>query len=133
MNDTSGFYPTTLNTGTGDDYTQVYATGDNTLNINGQNGTDTVYFGGSSVAPLGMQGLNGTINVGNALGLDRTWSWTTRKTPSARLRLLFNDGTNGSGHRAVAGHDQLYRHSGRQHDRVRRQRGQYLHGRRHAG
>ena len=42
VNDTSGFYPTTLNTGTGDDYTQVYATGDNTLNINGQNGTDTV-------------------------------------------------------------------------------------------
>ncbi len=95
VNNTSVFYPTTLNTGMGDDYTQVYATGDNTLNINGQDGIDTVYLGGSSVAPLGMQGLAGTINVTNASGLTNMVIDDSEDTVG-QTALLFNDGVNGS-------------------------------------
>ena len=104
VNNTSGFYATTLNTGTGDDTTTVFATGDNTLNINGQNGTDTVTLGGSTVAPLGMQGLNGTINVGNALGmtslvLDDSQDTVGADRPAVQRR------NQRSGYRPLARHD----------------------------
>ena len=69
---------TVLNTGTGDDTTNVFATGDNTLDINGQAGTDIVDLSNSGSA----QGLNGTINVGNAPAQRRSPS-TTRPTPPA--------------------------------------------------
>ena len=52
VNDTSGFFPTTLNTGTSDDTVAVFATGNNTLTIHGQEGQDSVTLGGSAVAPL---------------------------------------------------------------------------------
>ena len=94
VDDTSGFYPTTLNTGTGNDYTQVYASGDNVLNIDGQNGIDTVYLGGSSVAPLGMQGLSGTINISNDLGLTNI-VLDDSEDPVGQTALLFNDNVNG--------------------------------------
>ena len=38
VNNTTGFYPTTLNTGTGDDTVNVFATGNNTLNIKAKMG-----------------------------------------------------------------------------------------------
>jgi len=59
---------TTLNTGISNDVVQVSATGASTLDIQGQAGTDTVTLGGSTSAPLGMQGLNGTISVDNTAG-----------------------------------------------------------------
>ncbi len=95
VNNTSGNYPTTLNTGAGADTTNVFATGDFTLNINGQNGTDTVTLGGSTAAPLGMQGLTGTINVGNAVGLTNLVLDDSQDT-AGQTALLFNDGTNGA-------------------------------------
>ncbi len=95
VDSTSGFFPTTLNTGTGDDTTNVFATGDFTLNINGQNGTDAVTLGASTAAPLGMQGLTGTINVGNALGMTNLVLDDSQDT-TGQTALLFNDGTNGA-------------------------------------
>ena len=92
MNATSAFYPTTLNTGTGDDTTNVFATGDNTLDIHGQAGQDTVTLGADPV--VGMQNLFGTINVDNALGFtDLTLDDSADTT--GQTALLFNDGTNG--------------------------------------
>ena len=94
VDNTSGFYPTTLNTGTGNDFVNVFATGDFTLNIQGQNGDDLVTLGGSGVAPLGMQGLAGTINVDNTLGSTDLVLDDSENTV-ATSALLFNDGTNG--------------------------------------
>ncbi len=94
VDNTSGFYPTTLNTGTGDDTTTVFATGDDTLNIQGQDGTDTVTLGSSLVAPLGMQGLTGTINVDNTLG-STDLVLDDSQDPVGQTALFFNDGTNG--------------------------------------
>ena len=92
VNATSAFYPTTLNTGTGDDTTNVFATGDNTLDIHGQAGQDTVTLGADPV--VGMQNLFGTINVDNALGFtDLTLDDSADTT--GQTALLFNDGTNG--------------------------------------
>ncbi len=86
MNNTTSDVQTTLNTGTGDDTVNVFATGTNTLNIHGQSGSDTVTLGASSSAPLGMQGLNGTINVDNsggstALTLDDSEDTTAARPP----------------------------------------------------
>ena len=64
VNATTRFAPTTLNTGTGNDTVNVFATGNNTLNIHGQDGSDTVTLGNNALAP-GMQALQGTINVDN--------------------------------------------------------------------
>ena len=92
VNATSAFYPTTLNTGTGDDTTNVFATGDNTLDIHGQAGQDTVILGADPV--VGMQNLFGTINVDNDLGFtDLTLDDSADTT--GQTALLFNDGTNG--------------------------------------
>ena len=92
MNATSAFYATTLNTGTGADTTTVFATGDNTLNIHGQQGQDSVTLGSDPVA--GMQNLLGTINVDNAAGFtDLTLDDSADTT--GQTALLFNDGTNG--------------------------------------
>ena len=92
VNATSAFYPTTLNTGTGDDTTNVFATGDNTLDIHGQQGQDTVTLGADPT--VGMQNLFGTINVDNALGFtDLTLDDSADTT--GQTALLFNDGTNG--------------------------------------
>ena len=69
VNNTTSLLDTTLNTGTGADTVNVFATGSDTLNIHGQDGLDTVTLGASTVAPLGMQKLTGTINVlNNAAG-----------------------------------------------------------------
>jgi len=67
VNNTTSFVTTDLNTGTGADTVNVFATGTNTLNIDGQAGADTVTLGG--LAGVGMQDLNGTINVTNDTGL----------------------------------------------------------------
>ena len=86
---------TTLNTGTGADTTTVTATGaGGTLDINGQSGADTVTLGGGTSAPLGMQGLNGTINVTNAGGSTNLVLDDSEDT-TGQTALLFNDGTNG--------------------------------------
>jgi hypothetical protein len=68
VNNTSADFVTTLNGGTGNNVVNVSATGDNTLNINGQGGSDSVNLGGSATTPKGMTGLLGTINVSNATG-----------------------------------------------------------------
>ena len=65
VNDTTDDVETELNTGTGNDTVNVFATGANTLNINGQAGQDTVTLG--AFAAVGMQNLGGTINVSNTL------------------------------------------------------------------
>ncbi|MFI5460191.1 MAG: beta strand repeat-containing protein, partial [Isosphaerales bacterium] len=92
VNATSAFYPTTLNTGLGDDTTNVFATGDNTLDIHGQGGQDAVTLGADPVA--GMQNLFGTINVDNETGFtDLTLDDSADTT--GQTALMFNDGTNG--------------------------------------
>ena len=45
VNNTTSLVETDLNTGTGDDTVNVFATGADTLNINGQDGMDTVTLG----------------------------------------------------------------------------------------
>ncbi|MGA2497783.1 MAG: FG-GAP-like repeat-containing protein, partial [Tepidisphaeraceae bacterium] len=94
VNNTTAFAPTTLNAGTGADSVNVLGTGNNTLNIHGQAGQDTVTLGGNSAPPLGMQGLNGTINVDNTLGFTSLVLDDALDT-AGRTALLFNDGTNG--------------------------------------
>jgi hypothetical protein len=66
VNDTTASQPTDLNTGLGNDTVDVFATGNNTLNVDGQGGQDAVTLGASALD--GMQGLNGTISVGNDAG-----------------------------------------------------------------
>ena len=66
MNNTTSFVTTALNTGIGSDTVNVFATGNNTLNIDGQDGPDTVTLG--ALAVVGMQNLTGTINVANTSG-----------------------------------------------------------------
>jgi Bacterial Ig-like domain len=86
---------TTLNTGTGNDTTDVTATGTgSTLDINGQSGSDTVTLGGSTTAPLGMQGLAGTINVGNAFGFTAL-TLDDSQDPDAQTVQISDDGTGG--------------------------------------
>ena len=94
VNDTSGFYPTTLNTGTGDDFTHVFATGDNTLNINGQDGIDAVTWAAARSRRWACRDLTGTINVDNALGLTNLVLDDSEDT-IGQTALLFNDGANG--------------------------------------
>jgi hypothetical protein len=92
VNGTSAFYPTTLNTGTGDDTTNVLGNGANTLDIHGQAGQDAVILGADPT--VGMQNLFGTINVDNGLGFtDLTLDDSADTT--GQTALLFNDGTNG--------------------------------------
>ena len=95
VNATSANYPTTLNTGTGDDTVNVFSTGDNTLNIQGQDGTDSVTLGASTIAPLGMQGLAGTINVDNTLGSTDLVLDDSADTVGQTAELS-NDGTTGT-------------------------------------
>lgn len=94
VNNTTGFASTTLNTGTGTDTVNVLATGNNTLNLHGQGGADTVTLGANAAPPLGMQGLNGTISVNNSLGFT-TLVLDDALDVTARTPLLFNDGTTG--------------------------------------
>ena len=94
VDNTSAFYPTSVNAGTGDDSVQVFASGDNTLNIRGQERIDTVTLGSSTTAPLGMQALSGTINVNNTRGLTNLVLDDSEDTTGQTV-LLFNDGTNG--------------------------------------
>ena len=67
VNNATKSVATDLNTGLGNDTVNVFATGDNSLAINGQGGTDAVTLGG--LAGVGMQNLGGTINVTNALDI----------------------------------------------------------------
>ena len=94
VNNTSAFYPTTLNTGTGDDTVNVFATGDNTLDIHGQAGTDTVTLGARS-PPSACRNSIGTINVNNALGSTDLVLDDSQDT-TGQTALLTNDGTNGT-------------------------------------
>ena len=66
VNNTTSNVETDLNTGTGADTVDVFATGDNTLSINGQDGLDTVTLG--ALAGVGMQNLGGIISVTNTAG-----------------------------------------------------------------
>jgi hypothetical protein len=66
VNNTTGFQSTSLFTGVGDDTVNVFATGDSTLDIDGQAGADTVTLG--ALAGVGMQDLTGTISVANDTG-----------------------------------------------------------------
>jgi len=93
VNDTSGFYPTTLNTGTGADVVDVFATGANTLDIHGQAGTDTVTLG--ALAAVGMHDLNGTISVDNAAGSTALTLDDSQDT-TGRTASLTNNGTTGA-------------------------------------
>jgi hypothetical protein len=63
VNNTTSNVETDLNTGNGADTVDVFATGTDTLSINGQDGLDTVTLG--ALAGTGMQNLGGTINVTN--------------------------------------------------------------------
>ena len=94
VNNTLASATTTLNTGTGNDTVNVLATGGNTLNIHGQAGLDTVTLGGSTEAPLGMQGLAGTVNVYNALG-STGLTFDDSQDTTGQTAALSNDGTNG--------------------------------------
>jgi len=67
VNDTTSYVTTDLNTGPGSDTVDVFATGTQTLNIEGQGGSDNVTLG--ALADIGMQDLTGVINVTNALGV----------------------------------------------------------------
>jgi hypothetical protein len=60
---TTGYAATDLFAGTGNNTVDVDETGDNTLAIDGQGGTDTVTLGGVSL--VGMQSLQGSISVAN--------------------------------------------------------------------
>jgi len=94
--DTSGFYPTSVLTeGLGGSSTaQVFASGDNMLGINCASPVSKVTLGSSIVAPLGMQGLNGTINVGaNQVGYTNLYL-DDSEDATGRTALLSNDGTN---------------------------------------
>jgi len=90
VNNTSGFFVTTLNTGTGNDTVGVFATGNNTLNIHGQSGFDTVSLGG--LASVGMQSLTGVINVTNTDGFN-TLTLDDSQNSSANIATLADDGT----------------------------------------
>src|SRR5262249_31729175 len=92
VNGTSGNYPTTLNTGTGADVVNVFASGNNTLDIHGQAGQDTVTLGADPVA--GMQNLFGTITVDNDLRFtDLTLH--NSQDPTGQVALLSKLGGNG--------------------------------------
>ncbi len=93
VNNTSGNYPTTLNTGTGNDTVNVFASGDNDLNIQGQDGTDLVTLGADP--STGMQGLAGTINVDNALG-STDLVLDDSQDATGQTATLFNDGVTGT-------------------------------------
>ena len=93
VDNTTSFVETDLNTGTGNDTVDVFATGTDTLDINGQDGLDTVTLG--ALAGVGMQNLGGTINVSNtldftALTLDDTDDFIGQDV------MLSDDGVNGS-------------------------------------
>ena len=94
VNNTTSFVPTTLNTGLLNDTVNVFATGDNILNINGQGGPDAVILG-ALASPIGMQDLNGTINVGNESGISTLILDDSMDTTGQTASLLDN-GANGS-------------------------------------
>ena len=129
VNNTSDFYPTILNTGTGDDTVNVYATGANTLDIHGQSGQDTVTLGANG----DCAGHAGTL-----------WHHQRRQRPRLHRpgprrfarhggpeRVPLQRRHQRPGHRPCARHDQLRQRRHQQPDGVWRQRRQYLHGRWH--
>ena len=87
VNNTSGFYPTTLNTGTGDDTVNVFATGANTLDIHGQDGPTRSRSAAARRRRSGMQGLDRHDQRRQHPRLDRPGPRRLAKTPSARPRL----------------------------------------------
>jgi hypothetical protein len=81
VDNTTAFAPTTLDTGTGNDSVHIFASGNNTLFIDGQSGSDAVTLGGATIN--GMQSLFGTIQLVNdsgttALTLDDSHDSTSR-------------------------------------------------------
>ncbi len=84
---------TDLNTGTGDDTVNVFATGNNTLNIEGQDGADAVTLG--SLAGVGMQDLTGVINVTNSLGFTALTLDDSEDT-TGQTATITDNGTSGS-------------------------------------
>jgi Bacterial Ig-like domain len=93
VNNTSAFFPTTLNTGLGGDEVDVFATGSNTLDIHGQGGQDTATLGADPV--VGMQNLFGTINVDNTFGFT-SLLLDDSQDPVGQVASLTNNGTDGS-------------------------------------
>ena len=94
VNDTTSFATTVLNTGTGADTVNVPFTGDAELDINGQDGLDTVILGASTGEVLGMQGLTGSIYVGNANGHTALTLDDSQDTAGRTARLADADGTD---------------------------------------
>ncbi|HZZ42239.1 MAG TPA: hypothetical protein VFE58_04835 [Tepidisphaeraceae bacterium] len=90
VNNTTATVPTTLNTGTGNDTVNVLANGNNTLNINGQDGADAVTLGGAPSA--GMQNLNATINITNAANFTDV-TLDDSQNSSARTATIDDNGT----------------------------------------
>ncbi|MGP0062328.1 MAG: beta strand repeat-containing protein [Isosphaeraceae bacterium] len=66
VNNTNAHGPTTLDTGTGADTVDAFASSAATLTINGQAGTDTVTLG--ALTGVGMDNLMGNVTVTNAAG-----------------------------------------------------------------
>ena len=89
----NGPVDTILNTGTGNDTVDVFATGTNTLDINGQDGLDTVTLG--ALAGVGMQDLSGTINVGNVLDFSAL-TLDDSEDATGQTATMTDDGTTGT-------------------------------------
>jgi len=67
VNNTTKYVTTDINTGAGNDTVDVFATGGQSLNIEGQSGSDNVTLG--ALANIGTQSLSGVINVTSILGV----------------------------------------------------------------
>jgi large repetitive protein len=93
VNSTIGSGPTTLNTGTGADTVNAFASSAAALNINGQAGADTVTLGG--LAGVGMQHLAGPINVTNATG-STTLVLDDSEDTTGQTATLTDNGTTGT-------------------------------------
>jgi len=93
VNNTTSLVETDLNTGFGDDTVNVFATGTHTLDIQGQDGNDTVTLGG--LAGIGMQKLGGTINVMNTLDFS-SLTLDDSEDLTGQTALMSDDGTTGT-------------------------------------
>ena len=93
VNHTTSFVTTDLNTGTGVDMVNVFATGNNSLTIDGQAGADTVTLG--ALAGVGMQHLTGMIDVTNTTGSAALILDDSQDT-TGQTATLTDNGTTGS-------------------------------------
>jgi hypothetical protein len=95
VNNTSADYTTTINTNNvfSTDIVNVFATGNNTLNITGIQDFNAVNLGG--LAGVGMQNLHGTINVTNP-NAQTTLSLDDSQDATGRTTSVSDDGTTGT-------------------------------------